>query len=348
MIRQVLLTLLIAIVAATPRFAGAAENQRPSTTTAPDRRTAGILNDIDAAAPAAAPPSRTSAAAAPPAAHPYFTRAQSTWEHWRDLSEFFAPGLATAAAIGISASVCGVLVLLRREALLALALPQVVAAGAAVGLRLGWPTLPPALVAAAAALGYLIVTRRRRHSSAGADAALPALYISGLCLSFLIIAGASAHVEDLKNLFTGIDVAVTPARAWTAVPILLAAAATTALTWRRWLLLAELPAAAELAGVHPARWDALFLALLSVVLLLGTASQGVVMVLAMLFLPAATVLPWARRVPHALLSAAIVSLLMVAAAFVISNSLSWPFSQTAGGVGFVILLLSQATALVRA
>jgi ABC-type Mn2+/Zn2+ transport system permease subunit len=339
---RILFTLLIAIVVATPRFAGAAENQGP-TTAAPDPRTAGILNDIDAAA--APSPSKTSTDAAPPVAHPYFTKAQSAWEHWRDLSEFFAPGLATAAAIGIAASVCGVLVLLRREALLALALPQVVAAGAAVALRLGWPTLPPALVAAAAALGYLIITRRRRHSEA--DAALPALYISGLCLSFLIIAGASAHVEDLKNLFTGIDVAVTPARAWAAVPLLLAAAIVTALTWRRWLLLAQIPAAAELAGAHPARWDALFLGLLSVVLLLGTASQGVVMVLAMLFLPAAAVLPWVRRVPYALLWAVIVSLVMVAAAFVISNSLSWPFSQTAGAVGFTLLLLSQAFALIR-
>ena len=71
------------------------------------------------------------------------------------------------------------------------------------------------------------------------------------------------------------------------------------------------------------------------------------MVIAMLFLPAAAVLPWARRVPHALLSAALVSLVMVAVAFVISNSLSWPFSQTAGGVGFALLLLSQAIALIR-
>jgi len=301
-----------------------------------DDPTADILNDIVTAKP-------TTQKSAPPSV----TVPETFWQHWRDLTTFFAPGLALAAAIGIAGAVCGVLVLLRREALLALALPQVVAAGAAVGLRLNWPTLPPALVAAGAALLYLVITRRRRRHG-NADAALPALYISGLCLSFLVIAGASAHVEELQNLFTGIDVAVTPARAFAAVPILLAVAAAVAISWRRWLIVAQAPAAAELAGVNPAHWDAIFLLLLTVVLLLGTDSQGVVMVLAMLFLPAATVLPWAKRIPTALITAAAVSLIMVVAAFILSNALAWPFSQSAGGAGFVLLIVSHLLAMLTA
>lgn len=301
-----------------------------------DDQTADILNDIASAKPA------TQNSSPPSVVVP-----QSASQHWRDLIIFFAPGLALAAAIGIAGAVCGVLVLLRREALLALALPQVVAAGAAVGLRLNWPTLPPALVAAGAALLYLIITRRRRHHG-NADAALPALYISGLCLSFLVIAGASAHVEELQNLFTGIDVAVTPARAFAAVPILLAVAAVVAISWRRWLLVAQAPAAAELAGVNPARWDAAFLILLTIVLLLGTDSQGVVMVLAMLFLPAASVLPWAKRIPTALIAATVLSLIMVAAAFILSNAFAWPFSQSAGGAGFVLLVISHLLAFAVA
>src|SRR5204862_44492 len=84
--------------------------------------------------------------------------------------------LMMAASIGVAGSVMGTFVVLRREALLALALPQTVAVGAAVGLRMRWPTLPPALVAAAAALVYLVISRRR---GAGGNT-IPALYISGL------------------------------------------------------------------------------------------------------------------------------------------------------------------------
>jgi ABC-type Mn2+/Zn2+ transport system permease subunit len=296
-----------------------------------DQPTADILNDIDSAAHAAPK------AAPAPVAQP--EPQKSLWASWRDLIVFSAPSIITAMAIGVASGICGVFVLLRREALLALALPQIVAAGAALGLRMGWPTLPPALVAAAAGLAYLIITRRRAH--ANPHAALPALYISGLCISFLIIAGAGAHLEDLQHLFVGIDVAVTPARAFVAAPILLIVAAAVAISWRRWLLVAQSPAAAELAGVSPARWDAFFLILLTTVLLLGTDSQGVVMVLAMLFLPAATVLPWARRIPTALIAAAGISLVMVVVAFILSNALAWPFSQSAGGAGFVLLLLSH-------
>src|SRR5436309_3157318 len=76
-----------------------------------------------------------------------------------------------------------------------------------------------------------------------------------------------------------------------------------AMLWRRWLLMAQAPAAAELAGLRPARWDTLFLVLLTTTVLLGTDSLGVVMVLAMLFLPSGAVLPWARRISAALIAA---------------------------------------------
>jgi ABC-type Mn2+/Zn2+ transport system permease subunit len=254
----------------------------------------------------------------------------------------FWPVLLTAAAIGVAGGVFGTFVLLRREALVALALPQVIAAGAAVGMRVGWPTLPPALVAAVVALVYLAFARRR---GAGATT-LPALYVAGLSLSFLIIANHGQDVADLEHLLTGVDVAVTPGRAVAVAPILLLIAAACGVLWRRWLVLAQAPAAAELAGVHPARWDAAFLALLAAALLLGTDSQGIVMVLALLFLPAATVLPWARRLPGALASAAALSLAVVAVAFVASNVMQWPLSQTVGGVGFAAFAASHAVAFL--
>jgi ABC-type Mn2+/Zn2+ transport system permease subunit len=266
-----------------------------------------------------------------------------TWEGWLGLVKLFAPALITAVAVGIACAVSGVFVLLRREALLALALPQVVAVGAAVGMRLGWPTLPPAMAAAVAAVVYLAGTRR----SGKAGWTLPALYVGGLCLSFLVIANHGQDVADLQNLFTGIDVAVSPIRAEVVTPILLGIALTVALLWRRWLLLAQAPAAAELAGLRLAKGNAMFLSLLVAVVLLGTDSLGVVMVLSMLFLPAATVLPWARRIPTALASASVLAVAFVGVGFYLSNAESWPLSQSVGGVGFATLVVSHVFAVLR-
>ncbi len=198
------------------------------------------------------------------------------------------PSLLTGAAVGISGSLLGVLVLLRREALMALAMPQVVAVGAAAGLRLGWPSLPPALGAVVVAV--LLLVWSKRHGAG--HWVLPSLYIGGLSLSFLIIAHAGAHVAELQSMFTGIDVAVYPSDALLATPILLAAGITCAL----------------------------------------------------LFLPGAAVLPWARRVPQALFAAAVLSLVLLVCGFVLSVEFELPLSQSVGGAGFGALILLHGLA----
>jgi ABC-type Mn2+/Zn2+ transport system permease subunit len=250
------------------------------------------------------------------------------------------PSLATAAAVAIGAGVVGVFVLLRREALAALAMPQVVAIGAAVGIRMGWPTLPPALVAVAIAVVLLAWSKRR----GGNGWVLPALYVAGLSLSFLIIANHGQAVEELQNLFTGIDVAVSPREAALAIPVLVVVGVVCGLLWRRWLLLAQAPATAEVAGLRTVRWETMFLCLLAVVLVIGTAGLGAVMVVAMLFLPAATALPWSRRIPGAMLLSVAAALLFLVAGLLMSVEWSLPLSQSVGGVGFAALIVSHALA----
>jgi ABC-type Mn2+/Zn2+ transport system permease subunit len=260
-----------------------------------------------------------------------------------DIVTLLAPALGAAAATGLAGGWVGTFVLLRREPLAALALPHVVAVGAAVSLRMDWPPLPAALAAVALAVVVLAWSKRR----ASEHWVLPALYIAGLCLSFLVIANSGAHLAELQNLFTGIEVAVTPEQAAVAQPALLVTGLVCALLWRRWLVLAQAPQAAELAGLHPARWDVCFLSLLAIVSVLGTSTVGAVMVVAMLFLPAGTALPWSRRLPWALAMAAAVALLMLAAGFVLSVEMQWPLSQSVGGAGFGFLLLSHAAAGLR-
>src|SRR5437762_13207894 len=116
-----------------------------------------------------------------------------TWHDWIDLIRLFEAPLITAAALGIGASIVGFFVLLRGEALMALALPQVVAVGAALALRWeleGWKTLPPPLAVALASLAYFVIAKRRGMASW----VLPCLYVAGLCLSFLLIANKGQEV----------------------------------------------------------------------------------------------------------------------------------------------------------
>ena len=78
-----------------------------------------------------------------------------------------------------------------------------------------------------------------------------------------------------------------------------------------------------------------------------TDSLGVVMVLVMLFLPAATVLPWVRRIPIGLAAGAVLSLLFLAGGFYLSNRMRWPLSQSVGGAGFATLITSHLVAQLK-
>lgn len=253
-----------------------------------------------------------------------------------DIIALLWPALATAAAVMFAGALVGTFVQLRREGMAALALPQVVAVGAALGMRLTWPPLAPAIGVAAVAVILLAWSRRQRAS----HWLLPCLFVAGLSISFLIIANSGEHVAELQALFTGIDISVSANQAALAIPVIVITGLICALLWRRWLLMAQAPAVAELAGMNPGRWDVLFLCLLAIVLLFGTNAIGMLLVLAALFLPAATVLPWIRRVPTALIVAPVVGVLALAIGLVLSIENAWPLSQSVGGVGFTALLAS--------
>ena len=120
--------------------------------------------------------------------------------------------------------------------------------GVALGLRTGTNTLPPAL----AALALLIAMLAWPGASAYANNLLGACYVGGLSVSMLIIAGGGAHLIDLQNRFVGIDVAVWPSDAARVAPVLLAIGLIVAALWRRWMLMTQARAAAELAGLRPA------------------------------------------------------------------------------------------------
>jgi len=272
-----------------------------------------------------------------------------TFHEYLELVRLFGPSLATAGAVALGGSQVGTFVLLRREGMMALALPQVVTVGVALSLRWGleehadhggmpgWMALaPPAL---AAMFAVMLLAWSKRH--AANHWVLPSLFVAGMALSFLIIANAGAHVEEMQQRFTGSDVTVSTEMAEVVVPIVLIVGALTSLLWRRWLVMAQVPAAAELAGLRPARWDVLFLCVVATVLMFGTSALGAVMVLAMLFLPSATVMPWSRRIPGALAASAIAAIAFLVAGFVLSIEMDWPLSHSVGGAGFAALVVSH-------
>ena len=242
-----------------------------------------------------------------------------------------------AVAVGMAGGVAGVFVVLRRESLLALVLPQTSAVGAAVALRYGLPVIPVAMSATALAMGVVAVARWKRFE----ERVLPALYVGCMGLALLIISGTAEHAHDIHNVLHGGDVYVTDAQLQWAIPTLLLVAGLIVVFWRRWVLIAQLPEAAQLAGAHPLKWHATFLVMLASLVIVGTSTCGMIMVLSALFLPAATVLPWAKRLPGAMTSATLMSVVFVIGGYVLAVVQDWPFSHTVATLGLACATASQ-------
>src|SRR4051794_33645709 len=124
-----------------------------------------------------------------------------TWADFLQLLPLFWPSLLIAGALAVSGSVIGTFVLLRREGLLALAIPQAVAAGAAVAMAYQWHAkLPAALVALALTLALLAWARLRRLE----QYLLPCVYIGGVFLSFFVVSGGGGKPSGFLGVFLGV------------------------------------------------------------------------------------------------------------------------------------------------
>lgn len=292
-------------------------------------------------------------------------------EHYGLLIDLMPEAIITSLALAIAAGPAGVLLLLRREALAALTLPQVVVLGSAIGLRYlafdehaelsptakwiidhtGWPTLPGAVIAVTAALllTALARLRRREGESRASIVLLPSLFVGAVCAAVLVVAGSAAHLVEVENRFKGNDLFVDPHLAEVSTLGLLVCGVVAAVLWRRWLLLAQAPGVASVAGLRPGLWDGGFLALLAIIILVGTNALGVVLVMSLLFLPAGAVLPWVRRVPTAMIASSVLAVLIYAGGFLIANhpDFNWPLSQTVGGVGLGVFLVSYVASTLR-
>lgn len=253
------------------------------------------------------------------------------------------PALIGAGAVLFAGAMVGTFILLRRESLLALAVPQAVVLGSAIALRTG---IPP-VFASAASVGVLLACLgpvRRRET---ATMLLPAVYVGAMALAVMLVAGGARDLVEIQNQFVGIDIAVDEATAVCASVLLLSCGAAAAGLWRRWLVVSQLPETAALARARPALWHLLLLLLLAVVAIVGTGVSGMVITIAALFVPSTMGLLLGHRLPTALAISAVASLGMLAGGLVVSVEFEAPLGYSIAATGFTVLLVVLPLSMLR-
>lgn len=251
---------------------------------------------------------------------------------------------ALAAAIGIGA-VCGALgffVVLRRLAFVGIGLSHAALGGVAVGLLLGWPPLwCGGVFAVAVALG---IATLGRHGRLHQDALIGVFFSGAMALGVVLFSLQRGAQQDLFGYLFG-DVLAISAGELTALGSLGAAVLLAlAVLFRRLLLVAFDDELARAYG-HPVAWlEAGLLLMLAATVMIGVRLVGVLLVEALLVVPAATAALWTANWRGQLA----LSTSFAVASGLGGLALAWYLDLAAGGsIALLTVLLFATSWLVR-
>lgn len=198
---------------------------------------------------------------------------------------FMQRALVAGVAVGFLCAVVGVYVTLRSMAFFSDAISHSALAGIALGVMLGVAPVPAAVVfCVLIALGIAYLTF---HSELTSDTVIGVFFSGSMALGVLLIGLQTGYQADLLSYLFGDVLAVSPLDAGLAVG--LAAVVSGIIFWRSTVLLkiAFNRDLAKVEGVPVVAWDYLFLTLLALTVAVSLKIVGIILVSALIIVPAA-------------------------------------------------------------
>jgi zinc transport system permease protein len=226
--------------------------------------------------------------------------------------------------IAVACAVLGVFLVLRKDAMIGHGLTHVAFAGVALGLFLNvLPLLAALVVAVAAALG---VVKLKGRAGLHGDTAIGILSSLGLAIGILLASLARSFNVELMSYLFGDILAIETVEVWLAVGL---AAAVLAAVWRnydRLLFMTFDRESARAAGIKVERLDALLMILTAVTIVLGMKVAGILLVAALIVIPAAAGLQVARSFRGAVRASGLIAVAAVAGGLGLSIAVNIPAS----------------------
>lgn len=250
--------------------------------------------------------------------------------------------VAAAVVIGLVGGVLGFFVVLRRLAFIGVGISHSAIGGVALGVVLGTsPLWTGAVFAVAVALGISAVGRR---VEVGRDAAIGVFFSGAMALGVVLFGLERGARQDLFGYLFGNVLAISTPELLALAGLAAAVLATVAVFFHELLFIAYDDEIARAYG-HRVVWlDRLLLVLLAASVVVGVRLVGVLLIEALLVVPAATAALWASHWRGQLaLSAG-----LAAASGVVGLGLAFAFDLAAGGtIALVTVGVFFASLLVR-
>jgi len=247
---------------------------------------------------------------------------------------FIQRALAAGLLLGLACAVLGVFLILKRDAMIGHGLSHVAFAGVALGL---WVRiLPLGLALATTLLAALLLVKLKQKAGIHGDTALGIVSSVGMALGITLASLARSYNASLFGFLFGEILAITPAEVALAGGVALAVIALVAVRYRPLMAMAFHPEIAKASGVRVERLEAMLLALSAVTVVLGMKIVGILLVSALLVIPAAAGLRAASRFKGAILISCAIACVSVAGGLAAALCLDLPASGAVVLVAFVI------------
>ncbi|MDI3328557.1 MAG: metal ABC transporter permease [Alicyclobacillaceae bacterium] len=220
--------------------------------------------------------------------------------------DFMWRALAGSAAVAVTCAVLGVFVVLRGMAFIGEGLAHGSLGGLAIAYSLGWNLyLFGSLYTVGLALVIAWLGRRRKS---GMDTAVGVVFSSSMALGVLLISLVKWYTTDLTAYLFGDVLALRGGDVAAVVAVMAAVIAFMTLFYREMVFLTFDPEGARAAGVPGAWIDRAFLCLVAVGVVSAMQTVGVILVTALLVIPAATAWQIAKSMKHMMAAAVSVAL----------------------------------------
>jgi zinc transport system permease protein len=253
---------------------------------------------------------------------------------------FMQRALLAGFLISLTCAILGVFLVLRRDAMIGHGLAHVTFGGVALGLFLYLSPILVALgVAVVSALGIL---KLKERAGLHGDTAIGIISSLGMALGIILVSLAGSFNVDLFGYLFGSVLAIDPEEVWVALILALVVLFTIALFYQEFVYLTFDSESAKVSGVKVRRLDSLMAMLTAVTVVLGMKVVGILLVSALLVIPAAAALQVARSFKEALAISASLAGISALGGLIMAFYLDWPASGTIVGVsGLLFLILFQ-------
>lgn len=212
---------------------------------------------------------------------------------------FMQRAFAAGLLVALACSVLGVFLVLRRDAMLGHGLAHVTFGGVALGLLVGVSPVWTAL--AVSILSAVVLLKLREAAGLHGDTAIGIVSSLGFALGIIAASISGSFSVELFSYLFGNILAIGPREVWTSVALAVAVVLTVILNYNDLVAITFDREMAQTSGIPVARLDLILAVLSAVTVVLAMKVVGLLLVAALIVLPAASALQVAGNFRTAIL-----------------------------------------------